>query len=301
MPAVFMHSFHGFLRFHERMTFAPRQPVDHRPKFTLLTVLFVTLHLACFTVFLMPFHWGLLAMLVVTYGVRMFAITGGYHRYFAHRTYRLNRFNQFVLAFIAQTSAQKGVLWWASHHRDHHKYSDTEKDIHSPVTQGLWWSHVGWVISDTFDDYDQENIQDFEKFPELRFLSRYHWICPWLMGIASFAFGEITGLGGWATLVWGFVLSTVLLFHCTFSINSLSHLWGTRRFETKDDSRNNLLLALLTLGEGWHNNHHHYQSSCRQGIRWWEVDVTFYILKVLSWVGIVRDIRPYPLSARKAA
>ena len=269
-------------------------PATRRLSFSVTMVSFLLLHVACFTVLLVGFSWAGLALMAFLYVARMFAVTAGYHRYFSHRSYRLGRFSQFLLAFAAQTSAQKGVLWWAAHHRDHHRYSDTDRDIHSPVTQGFWWSHVGWVLSDAYEAYDPAKIQDFARFPELRFLDRHHWICPWLLGIATFAFGLVTGMGGWTALVWGFVLGTVLLFHGTFFINSLTHVWGTRRFETPDQSRNNFLLALITLGEGWHNNHHHYQAACRQGIRWWEFDPTYYVLKALSWIRVVRDIRPFP-------
>jgi len=244
--------------------------------------------------FWLPVHRLLIVGLVVSYVVRMFAVTAGYHRYFSHRTYKLNRFNQFILAFLAQTSAQKGVLWWASQHRNHHKYSDSESDIHSPVTKGFWYSHIGWILTDTHDEYDQNNIQDFERFPELQWLNRYHWICPWLLGVASFGIGYFSGLGGWTAVLWLFVLPTVLLFHGTFTINSLCHIWGTIRFDTGDRSRNNFFLAMVTLGEGWHNNHHYYQGGCRQGLRWWEWDPTFYMLKILSWFGIVRDIKNWP-------
>jgi len=209
----------------------------------------------------------------------------------------MGRVAQFLMAFLAQTSAQKGVLWWAANHRHHHRHSDTPQDLHSPVVDGFWWSHLGWVLSDAHDTYDPATIEDFARFPELRFLDTYHWICPWLLGTLAFGFGLWSGLGGWETLVWGFAISTVLLWHGTFCINSLTHVWGTRRFETGDQSRNNLVLALITLGEGWHNNHHHYQASCRAGIRWWEVDPTYYGLKVLGWVGIVRDMRPFPRAA----
>ena len=205
------------------------------------------------------------------------------------------------MAFLAQTSAQKGVLWWAANHRDHHRHSDTPLDPHSPVRDGFWWSHVGWVLSDAYDVYDPKAIEDFARFPELRFLDTYHWLCPWLLGAGTFAFGLWTGLGAWNTLVWGFVISTVLLWHGTFCINSLTHVWGTRRFETGDGSRNNFVLALITLGEGWHNNHHHYQAASRAGIRWWEVDPTFYVLKILSWLRVVRDLRPFPQTATEAS
>ncbi|NTW85976.1 MAG: acyl-CoA desaturase [Holophagaceae bacterium] len=268
---------------------------------TVTSVSFVLVHLGCLAALWLTFSWKLVALCVALYLVRMFAVTAGYHRYFSHRAYRMGRVPQFLMAFLAQTSAQKGVLWWAANHRHHHRHSDTPQDLHSPVVDGFWWSHLGWVLSDAYDTYDPAAIEDFARFPELRFLDAYHWLCPWLLGALVFGFGIWTGLGGWETLVWGFAISTVLLWHGTFCINSLTHVWGTRRFETGDQSRNNLVLALITLGEGWHNNHHHYQASCRQGIRWWEVDPTFYALKVLSWLRVVRDLRPFPQAAMGAS
>jgi stearoyl-CoA desaturase (delta-9 desaturase) len=196
---------------------------------------------------------------------------------------------QFVLAFMAQTSGQKGVLWWAAHHREHHLESDRQADVHSPVQEGFWWSHVGWIISDRYDDYDPQRIADFGKYPELQWLDRYHFAPTIIYAAAIFL------MGGWSALVWGYFVSTILLYHGTFLINSLSHVWGTRRFATADESRNNFVLALLTLGEGWHNNHHFYMSSVRQGIRWWEIDVTYYVLRMLSWIGVTKDLREFRL------
>lgn len=268
--------------------------MGRRVSVTVTSVSFLVLHLACLAVFWVAFSWKAVVLGLALYGIRMFAITAGYHRYFSHRTYKLGRTSQFLLAFLAQTSAQKGVLWWGAHHRHHHKASDTPADIHSPVSHGFFWSHVGWVLSDKYDTYDPAAIADFAKFPELRFLDAYHWICPWALGTATFLAGRWMGIGGLSALVWGFFVSTVFLWHGTFCINSLSHLWGTRRFETNDHSRNNWVLALITLGEGWHNNHHAYQASCRQGLRWWEIDVTFYVLKALSWMRVVRDMKAYP-------
>ncbi|MBK8794317.1 MAG: acyl-CoA desaturase [Holophaga sp.] len=267
-------------------------------KLTVVSVSFLLLHLAALAVFWVPFSWGLVALLAVTYLVRMFAITAGYHRYFSHRAFRMGRVPQFLLAFLAQTSAQKGVLWWAAHHRDHHRHSDTPKDIHSPIAQSFWWSHVGWVLSDEFDTYNPKTIPDYGKYPELVFLNRYHWICPWIYGAGIFGFGLLSGLGGGAALAWGLALSTVLLFHATFSINSLAHLWGSRRFRTPDHSRNNPVLALITLGEGWHNNHHRFAAACRQGFRWWELDITWLILLGFRALHIVRDMRPWPRDLR---
>lgn len=250
-------------------------------------LLFVILHLGVVAVFFFPPTPRLLLWLLATYSIRMFGVSAGYHRYFSHRSYRLGRISQFLMAFVAQSSAQKGVLWWAAQHRDHHRYSDREEDIHSPLQRGFWWAHVGWVLSNEHDTYDPNRIADMARFPELRWLDRYHWV-PTLV----FA-GGVLAVGGIGGFVWGYVVSTVLLYHCTFSINSLAHLFGTRRFDTPDQSRNNWLLALITFGEGWHNNHHFYMSSCRQGIRWWEIDISYGVLKFLSFFGIVRGLRPF--------
>ena len=225
---------------------------------------FIGIHLACVGVFFVPFHWRYVGLALALYLVRMFGVTAGYHRYFSHRSFRLNRPVQFVLAFLAETSSQKGVLWWAAHHRVHHAESDSTEDIHSPKQDGFWWAHVGWVISNDYDEYDPRLIQDFAKFPEIRWIDRHFWVPPLALALATLALGGIPGF------LWGFVVSTVMLFHGTFAINSIAHVWGTRRFDTPDQSRNNFLLALVTLGEGWHNNHHRYMYACRQGLRWWE-------------------------------
>ena len=259
---------------------------------------FALVHLTCLAVFFVEFHWTWVVLCLVLYAVRMFFVTAGYHRYFSHRSYKTSRLFQFFLAFMAMTSAQKGVLWWASHHRVHHRYSDTEDDVHSPMQFGFWWSHVGWIMSDAYEHTESDLVRDFSKYPELRFLDRFHLIPPTILGLTLFL------IGGWSALVWSFFVSTVLLWHGSFTINSLAHLFGRRRYETTDTSRNNWWLALLTLGEGWHNNHHHYMASVRQGFFWWEVDVTYYVLKVLSWFRIVWDLRlppPHVLYPSEAA
>jgi stearoyl-CoA desaturase (delta-9 desaturase) len=224
------------------------------------------------------------------YYVRMFGITAGYHRYFAHRAYRMGRVTQFVMAWIGSMSAQKGVLWWAAHHRIHHKYSDLPGDIHSPK-EGVFWSHMGWMITATYDETDWDRIKDFQKYPELVWLNKYWLVAPVSLAVACFL------LGGWGTVIIGFVLSTVLLYHGTFLVNSAAHLWGGRRFVTTDTSRNNFLIALLTCGEGWHNNHHHYQSSANQGFYWWEVDPSYYIIKMMQLLGLAWDVRKPPEAA----
>jgi stearoyl-CoA desaturase (delta-9 desaturase) len=218
------------------------------------------------------------------YYVRMFFVTAGYHRYFSHRTFKTSRVMQFVFAFMAESSAQKGALWWAAHHRDHHKYSDMEQDIHSPK-KGFWWSHVGWMLVPRFDDTKWDRIKDMKKYPELVFLNKHWWIPPTTLAVLVWA------LGTPSTLFIGFFLSTVFLWHGTFTINSLSHVFGSRRYATTDTSRNNALLAVVTCGEGWHNNHHHFCASANQGFFWWEFDFTYYGLRLMELFGLVWDIK----------
>lgn len=258
-----------------------------RLNLNLNTALFWAFHLLCLLAFVVPIHLRDLILVFSLYAFRMFFVTAGYHRYFSHRAFSTSRVFQFVLAFFASSSSQKGVLWWASHHRYHHRHSDKETDIHSPK-KGFYWSHVGWFLSDDHDETDLKRIQDFAKYPELVWLNRY-WQLPGLV----FSIGLYI-YGGWTALFWGGVVSTVLLWHGTFTINSLSHVWGSRRYETSDTSRNNGVLAIVTLGEGWHNNHHRYPSAARNGFFWWEYDLTFYGLKVLSWIGVIWDLRPAP-------
>jgi stearoyl-CoA desaturase (delta-9 desaturase) len=235
-----------------------------------------------------------LILAVVTFTTRMFCITAGYHRYFSHKSYRLNRFWQFMLAFGGTMASQKGPLWWAAHHRNHHRFSDTERDVHSPK-RGFWWSHVGWILCDKYNQADMSQIRDFAKYPEIRFINKHDWIGPWTLAVLCFL------IGGWSGLVIGFFLSTVVLWHVTFTVNSVAHVMGRRAYETGDTSRNTLLVALATGGEGWHNNHHRYPWSARQGFRWWQIDMTFYALRALSWVGIVRDLRPVPVTVIEEA
>lgn len=250
---------------------------------------------------------------VALYFFRMFWITGGYHRYFAHKSYKTSRFFQFWIAFFAMTSAQKGALWWAAHHRHHHRHSDTPKDPHSMKLYGFWYSHVGWIIGPDYKETDYKTIGDFAKYPELVWLNKHYLVPPTILAIA------VTALGAWynggsvllffthhglSTLFIGFFLSTVLTYHGTFTINSIMHKFGKQRYESGDESKNSLWLALLTLGEGWHNNHHYYEVAARQGFFWWEIDITYYGLKVLSWLGLIWDLRGVPkhikLSKNKA-
>ena len=239
-----------------------------------------------------------LAVCLVTYLVRMFAITAGFHRYFAHKSFRTGRAFQFILALAGGCAAQKGVLWWAAHHRHHHAHSDTEADVHSPVTGGFWRSHCGWFLCNEFDETQYRLIPDLLSYPELRFLNRWHGVPPTVLALLLYGFGTalerfapVLRTNGPETLIWGFFVSTVAVYHCTFCVNSLAHIFGTRRFETRDHSRNNWWIAIITLGEGWHNNHHYSPSRERQGIIWWEIDVAHYCICALRRFGLVSHIR----------
>ena len=240
------------------------------------------------------FSWRGLLLAVALYVARMFFITAGYHRYFSHRAFRTSRLFQFVLGFGGATAAQKGPLWWAARHRHHHKHSDGPEDIHSPLQSGFWWSHLGWFLGDDYTDEDGRKVPDLARYPELVALDRWMMVPPILLAVALYF------TGGAHALVWGFFVSTTLLWHGTFTINSLSHVFGSRRFATSDTSRNNPLLAALTLGEGWHNNHHHYQSSANQGFYWWEFDPSYWTLRALATLGVVRELRRPPAAVLEA-
>lgn len=222
------------------------------------------------------------------YWLRMFAITGAYHRYFSHRAYKTSRAFQFLLALLGTTATQKGPLWWAATHRRHHRESDTPRDVHSPVQRGFWYSHIGWILGDEHENYEPSEVKDLYKYPELRWLDRWHVVPVFAFIGLSVLFGGLRGI------TWWYCLSTALCMHATFTINSLSHVWGKRRFETTDDSRNNPYLAIITMGEGWHNNHHRYMQTANQGFYWWQIDLTYYVLTMLSWVGLVWDLRKPP-------
>jgi len=262
---------------------------------------FLILHLGCLGVIWTGWSWTAVAIAVVLYLVRMFAVTGFYHRYMCHKAYRTSRPAQFIFACIGLTSVQRGPLWWASVHRHHHAHSDEESDPHSPHQKGFLWSHIGWLTSSKNFPTDYKLVRDLTKFPELIFLNRFDLLGPLALIVALFALGAglerfAPGLGtnAWQLVVWGFFISTTVLFHATCSINSLAHLMGRKRFVTHDESRNSFLLALITLGEGWHNNHHEFQSSARQGFYWREIDISYYVLRLLAAAGIIWDLKAVP-------
>ncbi|HVZ66085.1 MAG TPA: acyl-CoA desaturase [Lacunisphaera sp.] len=264
---------------------------------------FIILHLGCFAVIWVGWSKVAVWTAVALYFIRMFFVTGIFHRYFSHKTYSTTRLGQFILAVCTGTTVQRGALWWAYHHRHHHQHSDEPEDAHSPHVHGFWWSHIGWITSRRNFPTDYSKVKDLAKYPELVWLNRFDVVVPVLFATGLYLLGrvlEVTAPGlhtnGAQLLVWGFFISTTALFHGTASINSFTHLWGRRRFHTTDDSRNSLILALVCLGEGWHNNHHRYQSATRNGFYWWEVDPTYYLLKALSWTGFIWGLKSVPQS-----
>ena len=281
-----------------------RQGTNPRGVVWLRMLPFLGMHLMCAFVLVVGFSWAAFWVAVALYFARMFAITGFYHRYFSHRTFRTSRAGQFLFAVAGASAVQRGPLWWAAHHRKHHQVSDGPDDVHSPVQHGWFKSHVGWLAVPKNYATNLKLVPDLAKYPELRFLDRFDTLVPVLLAVATFFLGMALetwapslGTSAFQMLVWGFFVSTVFLFHGTCCINSVAHLFGSRRYATSDTSRNSFLLSLLTLGEGWHNNHHMFPGTVRQGFRWWEIDVTYYLLKLMSWVGIVWDLRPIPRRA----
>jgi stearoyl-CoA desaturase (delta-9 desaturase) len=268
---------------------------------------FVGMHIACLGVLWVGASGIAVLTAVALYFLRMFAITGFYHRYFSHRAFRTSRGAQFVFALLGASAVQRGPIWWAAHHRHHHAFSDREKDAHSPVQHGFLRSHMGWFLTREHFQPDLGRVRDLLRYPELRWLDRFDVVVPVALALLLFGFGALLesfapalGTDAWQMLVWGFFISTVACYHGTYTINSLCHVWGRRRYATRDNSRNNMLLALITLGEGWHNNHHHYPAAARQGFFWWEIDVTYYPLRLLAATGLIWDLRPVPAAIRES-
>lgn len=260
----------------------------------------ILMHLACLLVFVVGWSPVALWLALLSYLLRMFAITAFYHRYFAHKAFKTSRVCQFLFAVLGATATQRGPVWWAAHHRQHHRYSDTDKDIHSP-RHGFLWSHMGWFMSLKHFKTKTNWVRDLQKFPELRWLDRFDSVVPIAYGLFMYALGEWLNTyhpqlhtNGLQLFVWGYIVSTIVLLHCTLMINSLAHVFGSRRFDTGDDSRNNGLFALISLGEGWHNNHHHYPVSARQGFYWWEIDISYYLLRVMALLGLIWDLQEVP-------
>jgi stearoyl-CoA desaturase (delta-9 desaturase) len=268
---------------------------------------FILMHLGCLAVIWVGWTWLCVALAVALYVGRMFFITGFYHRYFSHRAFRAGRFFQLLMAVAGLTAIQRGPIWWAAHHRHNHRHSDQEVDLHSPSVWGTLWAHMFWFTTENAFITRTRNVPDLMRYPEMVWLDRFDWVVYLGFGLVCYASGMAGQALGWditggQSFVWGFLISTVLLYHGTYTINSLAHRFGTRRYATKDDSRNNWWLALVTLGEGWHNNHHHYPGAARQGFFWWEIDLTYLSLLALQKLGCIEGLRGVPdqqLNARR--
>ncbi|MGB4812126.1 MAG: acyl-CoA desaturase [Methylophilaceae bacterium] len=268
---------------------------------------FVGLHLACFAVIWVEASWFSVIFAVALYAIRMFAITGFYHRYFSHKSFQTTRVTQFIFALLGNTAVQRGPLWWAAHHRNHHVHSDKLSDQHSPVQHGFLWSHMGWFLARDNFATRLDRVKELATFPELRFLDRFDIIVPIVFAVSIFILGDWLestapqlNTNGWQLFIWGFVISTIALYHGTFTVNSLAHVWGKRRYATRDHSRNNWFIAIITLGEGWHNNHHHYPGAAKQGFYWWEFDFTYYGLKLMAACGMIWNLRTVPIEIRES-
>ena len=270
------------------------EPMKFQAKAVVMVM--VIMHLACLGVFLVGFSWPALWVAIAMYVIRGMGVTTGYHRLLAHRSYKTNRFIQFVVATAGGLAMQGGPLWWVAHHRAHHRDTDKEGDIHSPVTKGMWQSHMGWMMSNEAFHEQGSNSRDLFKYPELKFLQRHYvWILV-LQMLGLYALGSLlslwypdTSINGLQCLVWGFFVSTVFLWHVTFSVNSVCHRWGSQDYDSNDASTNNWIIGILGFGEGWHNNHHFYPSSARHGLKWWQVDVTWILIRGLCLVGLASD------------
>jgi stearoyl-CoA desaturase (delta-9 desaturase) len=264
------------------------------------------MHVCCAGVFFVQGGWPAWAIFSAMYVLHVFALTAGFHRYFAHKTFRTSRAFQFILALLGTSAAQRDPLWWASHHRMHHQTADTEEDVHSPKQYGFWWAHMGWVMNRKLSETNFDKVKDFAKFPELVWLNRHPYAPAFILAALLLGIGSMIdwlrptwGITGPQFLFYGFFLSTVAVYHVTFCINSVAHLYGKRRFDVDDESRNNWWLGLLAMGEGWHNNHHRYAVCARQGFRWWEIDLSYLILRTLQLFHIVWDIREPPKTILK--
>jgi stearoyl-CoA desaturase (delta-9 desaturase) len=255
----------------------------------LTSVPFFGIHLAALAgALLVDFRPSLLVWMFLSYVIRMWAITAGYHRYFSHRSYDTSRVFQFLLGLLGTLALQKGPLWWAAHHRWHHQHGDEDVDIHSPMIRGLFWAHMGWILCDKYKDTEWSRIDDLAHYPELRLLNRFSTVPPIIAGAAVWIFA------GPAMFVWAGLVATVLEWHTLFIANSLCHMFGWKRYPTSDNGRNNPFFALLLLGEGWHNNHHYYPGAARQGFFWWELDPTYYSIRFFQFLGLVRNVREVP-------
>ena len=226
---------------------------------------------------------GVLALALATYVVRMFCITAGFHRYFSHHAFQTSRALQFALAFVGGMGVMRSALWWSAHHRQHHRYSDAPGDPHSP-RDGFWWSHLFWFMARGNQATQKQLVKDWTKYPELVWLDEHEWVPVLVLVAVCF------GLGGFSGWVWGANVSTLLLCHSTFALNSVTHTIGSRKYDVPDLSTNFLPVALLAFGEGWHNNHHRYPERAKLG-EGPQLDIAWLGIWLLERVRLVRGVK----------
>jgi len=255
-------------------------------------------HLGCLGVFVTGISLPAVLVALGLYVFRGLGITAGYHRLLAHRSFQTSRPLQFVMAFAGSLAIQGGPLWWVAHHRSHHRDTDKVADIHSPVTRGFWQSHMGWMMSPGAFQEQGANARDLHRFPELKWLQRYYVFLLLGQALALYGLGALMnawrpewGTSGAQMLVWGLFVTTVLTWHVTFAVNSVCHTWGRRPYDTGDASTNNPIIGVLAYGEGWHNNHHMYPFSARHGLEWWQLDITWWVLKGLDKLKLVSGLK----------
>jgi sn-1 stearoyl-lipid 9-desaturase len=254
-----------------------------------LTALVMVVYHALAVVALFHFSWRGVAVAAVLWWISgSLGIGIGYHRLLTHRGFRCPKWLEYGLAVCGTLALEGGPIFWVGIHRIHHQLTDREGDPHSP-RDGKWWSHMGWILRGESLHGETEPlaryVPDLRRDPFYLWLSRYHWITQVAVGLG------VWYLFGWNVVLWAVFLRTVVGLHCTWLVNSATHMWGSQRWATGDDSTNNFLIALLTFGEGWHNNHHAHPNSARHGLRWWEIDTNWYVISALRAAGLARDIK----------
>ena len=252
------------------------------------TIVMALFHVGALAALFM-FNWHALAAAIFLYWLATgLGISMGYHRLHTHRSYKVPVGLEYFFALCGSLTLEGGPISWVATHRIHHQKSDQPGDPHSP-RDGAWWAHVGWLILGEANHNNTRKMSkyapDLAKDPFYVWLNNYHWVPLLVLGVVLFA------IGGLPLFLWGICLRIVVGLHATWLVNSATHMWGARRFPTRDDSRNNWWVALLTFGEGWHNNHHAHPTSARHGLAWYEFDPTWILLKVLRRLGIAKSIR----------
>src|SRR2546428_61215 len=258
---------------------------------TFSMLVFWAVQASALLVFVAPFAWPLVALWAASHFLRAIGLTLAFHRYFAHRAFQMNRPVRFVWTLIGTAAMQKGPLWWAGHHVNHHRFADRDGDPHSPALSGFYYAHIGWFLNDLRNDrLEPTNLvmRDFSQATEIAWLDRWFVVPPLALAVTVYL------IGGLPWLAWGFCLPTMTLAHATFAINTVNHMFGSRRFETVDESRNNPFTAFFAVGEGWHNNHHRYQRAARNGFYWWGFDPTWYVIRAMKAVGLAWDVQAVP-------